>query len=200
MTDQTPSGSTPPGFYPDSTGAMRWWDGNAWTDHLQQAGPVQVAAPAKKRHTFRNTMLGIIAVGVLFIGGCLALVGGAANEVGKSIDAAEKKDKEPGGPDNPLTIVEGKKFSVSGFDYAAGWKVSDDGLGSPDIKGLKVTNNRDEKDSALVEIKFMKGTEVLALADCSTEPVAVGQTTTLTCLSADELTTEYDRITINDSF
>jgi hypothetical protein len=199
MTEHTPGGTKAPGFYPDSSGAMRWWDGNAWTAHTQQTAPVQ-AAPPKKTHTFRNVMLTLIAVSVLFIGGCLALVGGAANEVGKSLEKEEAKDQEPGGPDNPLTIVEGKKFSVSGFEYSAGWKVSDDGLGSIDIKGLKVTNNRDDKDSALVEIKFMAGNEVLALTDCTTEPIAVGQTTSLSCLSADDLPKAYDRITINDSF
>ena len=196
MTSQTPSSSTPPGFYPDSNGTMRWWDGTAWTEH-QQAAPPQAA---KKKHTFRNIMLGLIAVSVLFIGGCLALVGGAVNEVGNSIEDAEAKDQEPGGPDNPLTIVEGESFTVSGFDYSAGWKITDDGLGSIDIQGLKVTNNRNDKDSALVEIKFMNGTEVLALTDCTTEPVAVGQTTTLSCISADDLPKSYDRVTINDTF
>lgn len=200
MTEKTPGSNTPAGFYPDSTGAMRWWDGSSWTEHTQQAAPVQVAERAKKGHTVRNVLLGIIAVGVLFIGGCLALVGGAANEVGKSLDKEVAKDKEPGGPDNPLTIVEGQKFSVSGFDYSGGWKLGDDGLGSVEITNLKVTNNRDDKDSALVEIKFMKGSEVLAVTDCTTEPVAVGETTTLSCISADDLPKAYDRITINDSF
>ena len=202
MTEQPPSGINPPaGFYPDTAGTMRWWDGNAWNGHIQPSGPVQTAvAPAKKGHTLRNVLLGIIAVMVLFIGGCMALIGSAANEVGNSIDDAAAKDKEPGGPDNPLTIAEGKKFTVSGFDYGSGWKVADNGLGGVEVNGLKVTNNRDKKDSALVEIKFMKGSEVLAVSDCTTEPVAMGQTTTLTCLSGDELTAKYDRITINDSF
>ncbi|MBD8606035.1 DUF2510 domain-containing protein [Aeromicrobium sp. CFBP 8757] len=199
MNDTTPSGSTPPGFYPDSSGAMRWWDGGAWTEQTQQGARVQ-PAPVKKKHTVRNVLLSVIAVGVLLIGGCLALVGGAANEVGKSIEKAETKDNKPGGPANPLTIVEGKAFSVSGFDYSAGWTLGKDGLGSVEIAQLKVTNNRDEKGSALVDIKLMKGTEVLALTDCTTEPVAVGQTTTLSCISADDLPTSCDHITINDSF
>ena len=28
----------PPGWYPDATGAVRWWDGVRWTEH-QQAPP-----------------------------------------------------------------------------------------------------------------------------------------------------------------
>jgi hypothetical protein len=40
----------------------------------------------------------------------------------------------------------------------------------------------------------------LAVTDCTTEPVAVGETTTLSCTSADQIPRSYDRITINDSF
>lgn len=39
------SGQQPPGWYPDGRGAMRWWDGYRWTEHVQQAAvataPVQ---------------------------------------------------------------------------------------------------------------------------------------------------------------
>lgn len=199
MTTQPPSGTTPPGFYPDSSGAMRWWDGATWTEHTQQPGPA-ATAPVKKKHTGRNVLLILVAAFVLFVGGCLALVGGAANEVSKSIDEAEAKDQEPGGPDNPLTIVEGEAFAVSGFSYLAGWTVDAGEFGGFDIKKLKVTNNRDDKDGALVEIKFMNGAEVLALANCTTEQIPVGQTTTVSCLSGDDLPKTYDRITINDTF
>jgi len=202
MSDQpmTPDHSTPAGFYPDSQGQMRFWDGTRWTEHTQAAPVAPAPAPAKKSHTFRNVMLGFIAALVLLVGGCMALIGSAANEVDKSIKAEEAKDAEPGGPDNPLTIEPGKKFSVLGFDYAAGWKVGVDGIGDAEVTGLKVTNNRDEKDGAIVEIKFMKGNEVLALVDCSTEQIAVGQTTSVDCFSTDELPKDYDRITINDTF
>ena len=163
--------------------------------YAEQAAQPQPPAP-KKKHTLRNVLLILVLVFVLFVGGCFALVGAGLSAADKAI---KENDNRPGGADNPLTIAEGKAFEVDGFAYAAGWKI----VGSPigfDVKKLKVTNNRDDKDSAIVEIKFMRGTEVLALADCSTEPIAVGQTTSLTCISTDKLPKKYDEITINDTF
>jgi hypothetical protein len=150
----------------------------------------------KKKHTVRNVLLIFLGVSILFVGGCLALIGGAANEIDKSI---KESDNKPGGADNPLTIKVGKAFEVDGFNYAGGWKAKND-FGAVGIKGLKVTNNRDDKDSALVEIKFWKGSEVLALADCTTEPIGVGTTVTLSCTSGDKLPRAYSKVTVNDTF
>jgi hypothetical protein len=205
---QPPESSKPPaGFYPDSSGAMRWWDGNAWTDHMQDAGPPPSAAaaaspasaPEKKSHTLRNVLLVVLALVVLSFAGCVALLGSAVNEADKAIKNSEAKDEEPGGPENPLTIEEGKAFEVSGFKYKAGWRVVDD-FGTVGVERLRVTNDRDTKDSAIVEIKFLRGDEVVALADCTTEQIPVGQTTKVDCASGDELPKRYDRITINDTF
>lgn len=197
---------TPAGWHRDqqNPNQERYWDGTQWTDQYRPAVPVApqmpvqyVQAPVKKSHTARNVILGIIGVTVLFVGGCIALIGGAANEVSKSIEDDANK---AGGTDNPLTIVEGQAFEVDGFNYAAGWSVRKDVLGDIEIRGLKVTNNRDDRDSAIVEIKFHRGTEVLASADCTTEPIQKGSTVTLGCFSADKLPKSYEKITINDSF
>lgn len=165
----------------------------------QQPYPPQGYAPPpqKKSHTLRNVLLVLAVLFVLVIGGCFALIGGVANEVDKAIKEDANKS---GGTDNPMTIKEGEAFEVDGFKYAAGWTVNKDAIGGIDIKGLKVTNERDDKDSALVEIKFWKGSEVLGLADCTTEPIGVDTTVTLNCFSGDKLPKSYDKITINDSF
>ena len=42
MTDPT-STSAAPGWYPDASGAQRWWDGRGWTDHV--AAPVAAGDP-----------------------------------------------------------------------------------------------------------------------------------------------------------
>ncbi|QBR91403.1 hypothetical protein [Nocardioides euryhalodurans] len=165
--------------------------------HPQQGYGYQQAPPPKKKHTVRNVLLILAAVFVLFVGGCLAIVGTAANEVSKAI---ERGENEAGGRSNPVTITEGEAFEVRGFEYAAGWRVGKDAMGYINVSKLKVTNNRESSDSALVEIKFWKGSEVLALTDCTTEPIEVGTTTQVDCLAADKLPRSYDKITINDTF
>ena len=167
------------------------------TEHNTPTAPQYAPQPPKKSHTVRNVLLGIVLLMVLVVGGCLALVGTAANEVGKAI---EENDNRAGGANNPMAIEEGKAFDVAGFKYANGWKLSKDFGGYVKVSGLKVTNNRKDKDSALVEIKFWKGKEVLALVDCSTEPIAPDTTVTLDCLSTDKLPKAYSKITINDTF
>lgn len=36
---QPPTGQTPPGWYPDQTGQMRWWDGQQWGQAAQSQPP-----------------------------------------------------------------------------------------------------------------------------------------------------------------
>ena len=151
----------------------------------------------KKNHTLRNVLLGVIIGLVLIVGGCVALIGGAANKISDDIKEDAQK---AGGTDNPLTIVPGQAFGVDGFNYADGWSIQAGPLGDIDVTGLRVTNNRDARDSALVEIKVWTGNEVLGLANCTTEPINTGTTVTLNCFSGDDFPASYDKITINDSF
>lgn len=186
--DGPPGGAPPPGSgYPPQQGGY-------------YPPPGYQQQPPKKSHTLRNVLLVIIGLMLLGFVGCSVLVGTAVNEVDKSVKASEAKDAEPGGPDNPLKIKVGEAFEVSDFKYAAGWGVGNDALGDLAIKNLKVKNNRDDKDAALTEIKFLKGNEVLASADCTTSQITPGQTVTVDCLSIDKLPKQYDKITINDSF
>lgn len=203
MSDQTPAG-----WYPQGS-EDRYWDGSAWTEQRRPLTPRQPAypprpamyvPPQKQTHTLRNVLLVIGLLMVLGVGGCVAITAAFVNEVDNAIDEAEESDQIPGRADNPLEITPGEAFEVDGFNYAAGWTVEKDQFGYIDIEGLKVTNNRDEKDGAFVEIKFWKGSEVLALDDCSTEQVDVATTSTLSCLGVEKMPKNYDRITINDSF
>jgi hypothetical protein len=152
--------------------------------------------PPKKKHTLRNVLLVLMVGGILLVGGCVALLGGAANEVDKAIKEGEN---ESGGTNNPVRIRPGQAFEVRGFKYKAGWGLENE-FGSMGVTKLRVENTRDKRDSALVEIKVWNGKEVVALADCSTEPIAPGTVTRLTCSSTDKLPKKYSKVTINDSF
>ncbi|MCE0539889.1 hypothetical protein LWF15_30775 [Kineosporia rhizophila] len=164
-------------------------------------GPHYQPHPPKKSHKLRNTLLvltGLFVVGGL--GSCAAVVLVAGNAVDEAVTAVEEGDAQPGGPDNPLEIEIRKAFEVNGFEYHKGWKATPDALGSVDVRKLRVTNNRGDKDSALVDIKFWKGTEVVATSSCTSDPIDVGTTVSLSCFSADDWAKGYDRITINDTF
>ncbi|WP_134741296.1 hypothetical protein [Nocardioides sp. 503] len=153
-----------------------------------------------KSNTTRNVLLVLGLLGLLLIGGCLAVVGLAANEIDNAVDEATANDREPGGVDNPLVIEEGEAFEVYGFEYQAGWKVFADDLGEADVEGLKYENQRDEIDDASVRIKLFQGNELLATVSCSSETAEVGQIVPLDCYSTDTMPTAYDKITIADAY
>lgn len=158
-------------------------------------------APEKQKHTTRNVILAILAIFILLVGGCtIALVAAGGKAVNDAVDEIEESNNIPGGPENPLEIQVGEAFEVDGFNYAAGWSIKKDVIGDLSIKGLELTNNRDEADQALVEIRFMDGTKLAALADCTTPEIEPGQSVTVDCFSADKFPTSYDTVTINDTF
>lgn len=39
--------TTPPGWYDDGHGALRWWDGGGWTEHVQPGASPRAPQPAK---------------------------------------------------------------------------------------------------------------------------------------------------------
>jgi hypothetical protein len=155
-------------------------------------GYYQPGPPPKKKHTVRNILLVLVLLFVLFIGGCMALLGTAANEIDKSIKDEEANDK-------PTAVAAGKAFTHDDFKVDAGWKVSKDGLGGVTIEGLRVTNDSKEARTALFDFTFYKGKENLAEVTCSSNELQGGESSKLDCFG-DDFPVGYKTIKVADSF
>jgi hypothetical protein len=210
----------PAGWYPQGT-QERWWDGNAWSDNFRPLGSEQAqqaaayqqtygqptygqpqqygGQPVKQSHTGRNILIVFGVLFLLFVGGCIAVVAVVGDKVNDAVN-----DDTLGGPNNPLTITEGKAFEVNGFEYADGWSIAPDATNTTiTVSDLKVTNNRGKADRLFAEIKLLSGNEVVATVNCDSggiDKIAEGVTITVNCYSSDSMPASYDKLTIQDAF
>lgn len=173
------------------------------TDQTQQPYPPQgyqqPPPPPKKSHTLRNILLVVVLLFVLLVGGCFALLGGAANEVSKSID---KSIAEEAANDKPKDVTEGKAFTHDDYAIDAGWKVGKAEFGNGvTITNARVTNNADEGRSAFLTFTFYNGKENLAEVSCTSNELQKGEASKLDCSSlSDEPATGYKTIKVADAF
>lgn len=142
--------------------------------------------------TVMKIALGIVLACVLLIGGCMALLGGVANEVDKEL-------KEEAENDRPKPVAVGKAFTHDGYAVAGGWKVTKDALGSADITGMKVTNSKDERNVIQFTFTFVKGDEVLGEVECNGGELEPGQKKVMDCFSTDDgFPTGYTEVRVAD--
>lgn len=137
--------------------------------------PMQPMQPPKKKHTALKVIGIIVLLGLIGLVGCVAVLGKAANDVGKSIDEDQQKNA-------PREVVVGKAFTVGKHETLAGWKVTKDtALGGFQVVG-SVKNASDATSTAFVHFKFLdtKGT-VLGNVQCSSGDLEPGQTQALSC-------------------
>ena len=86
----TASTSTPANWYadPQAVGQERWWDGQAWTDHVRPAAAPQLAyghqPVAKQGNGFSIAAIVLGAIAVLFIPLLFGVVGLILGAVAKS--------------------------------------------------------------------------------------------------------------------
>jgi hypothetical protein len=219
---QTPG--PPAGWYPQGD-HERWWDGTAWSDNIRPLGSEQpqpgyqqpayaqptyaqpaygapqpyAVQPVEQSHVARNILIVLAVMFVLFVGGCIAVVGVVGHKVNQAVN-----DNTPGGPHNPLTITEGKAFEVDGFEYADGWSIGRDPVdGTMTIDNLTVTNHRGKADRLDVEITLSNANQVQATAFCLVgndvlTKIPEGASATVACTSGDPLPDAYDKVTIQD--
>jgi hypothetical protein len=163
----------------------------------QQAPPpgyYQPGPPPKKKHTARNIFLVLLGLFILMFAGCMALVGGAVNEVDKAIQEEAANDK-------PAAVAEGAAFTHDGYEAEGGWKVVNKRFAGTSINGLSVTNTADEARSALLTFRFYEGNEVVGEVECSSNQMQSGEASSLDCVSFDSKPVKgYDTIKVSDLF
>ena len=138
------------------------WNGTAWVPNPNLPKP-------KKKHTVRNVILIIIVLFVAGTAGCLALIGGAANEIDKSIkrdDAAARKDV--------------KLVRCGGFDSTM------EMIGNGTVK---VTNSDDKPQDYYIEVTYYAADgSALGTGNGSLENAVPGKTSTVKITSLDSIT------------
>jgi hypothetical protein len=206
MTNLPPDQPQQPG-QPDYNQGQNPPQYNQGQPYPQQGYPQQgyyQGPPPKKSHTVRNVLLGIVLLFVLLIGGCFALVGTAANEVGKSID---KSIAEEEANDKPTDVTLGTAFTHDGYEVADGWTLEKDEFGdSATIKNINVTNTKEDEYSssggrtALLTFRLYQGKNNLAEITCNGKELQVGESGSMDCYSTDDLPAKYNAIRVADLF
>lgn len=103
--------TTPPGWYDDAHGSVRWWDGAGWTEHVHaaEAGPAAAPAARPSRLWILWVVLGVVVLGLLVL----------ATVVVPLLIGLVTRGAAPGGDADQRAAVE----AVQSYDHA--WGTSD---------------------------------------------------------------------------
>jgi hypothetical protein len=195
--EQEPPMSTPSGMPGPSTPGP-----------YPQPGPYgQPPQPQKKRRTWLIVLLFILALMLIGIVGCVALIGTAGKavdeavtEVSASQEASEQAEEDRNAP---REVTPGKAFTIGSHKVLDGWKVkADSSLGDAEFQVSGKAKNVSEAASTMfIHIKFIdKSGEVLGNVDCSTGDLEPGQTERMNCISDGQYTSKYDKVTAEADF
>lgn len=190
-----------PGHYPNQPqgGYQNQPSGNFPPQGYQQPPPGYYnQPPQKKSHTLRNVLLILLALGVLFIGGCAVLFGAAVNSVDSAISEEDKND-------TPTAIEDGEAFEHDGFAAKAGWSVVNERFSGANIKNMTVTLTDDQDTasggrSALLTFRLYDGKNVVGEISCTSPELQEGESGKLDCFGDGEKLSNYDTIKVADAF
>jgi hypothetical protein len=172
----------------------------SFLDSLQPSGP------PKKRRTWLIVLVIILALMLVGIVGCVAIIGSTGKAVGEGTTEASPKASELQQTEDdrtaPREVKPGKAFTVSSHKTLAGWKVKQDtSLGDAlfNITG-KVKNISDATSTAFIHFTFIDSSgEVLGDVQCNFADLGPGQTQALSCIP-DGKYGKYRKVTAEVTF
>ena len=172
----------------------------SFLDSLQPSGP------PKKRRTWLIILVIILALVLVGIASCVAIIGSTGKAIDEGITEASPEGPELQQTEDdrtaPREVKPGEAFTVSSHKTLAGWKVKQDtSLGDAlfNITG-KVKNISDATSTAFIYFKFIDSSgEVLGSVQCNSADVEPGRTQALNCIP-DGKYGKYKKVTAEVTF
>jgi hypothetical protein len=123
-----------------------------------------------------------------------------------SVQAKQTASAKPAGPacadqedrNEPCAVRVGGAFQLGEHTVLAGWKIKDSGFGMT-IVG-KARNTGDKSSTMFINVKFLRGDEVMANVMCNTGELAPGQSEALNCIPDGTYTKKFDKVTAEAAF
>lgn len=187
-------------------------------------------APPQKKHTARNVLLVVGSVFVVLIGIGIAAGSGDTTKPGGAgqnpatapvaskatvpqatapkpsatakatvpppaakVACADQEDRAA-----PCVVTVGSAFALGKHQVLAGWKITDSGFGMT-IVG-KAKNVSDDSSTMFINVKFLRGDEVMANVMCNTGELLTGQIETMNCVPDGTYTKKFDKVTAEAAF
>ena len=161
-----------------------------------RVAPGQSKLPAT--HTTRNVVLLVVVAAILFVAGCVAVVGGAVGRLQEKAASGsvtyDTRDLDSRGMTH--VVAEGDRFSMLFLRYRPGWTMSDDGRGHATVLGLRAFNQRSETARPAVLFHLLDGRREVAAIRCTAPSVPSTGTVRLRCSSKDAAPSTYSRIRV----
>jgi Sec-independent protein translocase protein TatA len=162
----------------------------------------QPPQPPKKRRTWLIVLLVILAVMLIGLVSCGALIGSAGKAITEASTEASQSQQAQDDKNAPREVTPGKAFTVGKHKTLEGWKVEQDtSLGDAmfSVTG-KVKNISNDTSTAFIHFKFIdKSGEVLGNVDCNSSDLEPGQTQALNCIP-DGKYRKYTTVTAEATF
>jgi hypothetical protein len=168
----------------------------SFLDSLQPSGP------PKKRRTWLVVLVIVLALALVGIVGCVAIIGSTGKAIDDGITGASAEASESPPAENDREVKPGKAFTFGSHKTLAGWKVRrDTSLGDAlfNVTG-KVENISDATSTAFIHFKLIDSSgEVLGTVRCNSADLEPGQTQALNCIP-DGKYGKYQKVTAEATF